>query len=365
MFNFGENSYLGVDIGTSTIKVAEIKLKEGRPVLSNYAWMKMPVTQGDISAASFEALLPEYLKKILKEGSFSEKNIFLSIQSFGALITLIDFPLMSKDELEQAIKFEAHKYIPVSLDEVSLSWGVIGSENIQLVKEESEKKKQMGKGYVSEGGKKIQILMVAAPKNIIAKYERIAKKAGISPTAIEIESFSIVRSLIGRDAGSFVIVDIGSRVCNIMLVEKGELKVSRNIDAGGKDLTNAIAKGLSIDEERAEKLKLSNNDFFGKESSIVFSSLNLIIGEIKRMITSYYDKNNHNNEEKINGIVLSGGTASLTGIEKFFSEALSANVTVGNPFGRIEYNKRLEQKIKEIGPQFSVAVGLALKGLDN
>ncbi len=210
--------------------------------------------------------------------------------------------------------------------------------------------------------KERRVLLVAVPKNRISKYEYIAQKAGIGVNSMEIESFSLVRSLVGKDPGKFLIVDIGSRVCNIVLVEKGEIMVSRNIDAGGKDITRAIAAGLSVDEARAESLKSSEMNFLGPDSNVKLPCLDLILGEVKRVLITYYKKEDI--VGVVDGVILSGGTANLTGLEEYFLTALGIKTWIGNPFSRMEYDSRLKEKIKEMGSKFSVAVGLALKGLE-
>jgi len=217
-------------------------------------------------------------------------------------------------------------------------------------------------GMEGTGGGKYQVLLVAASKNKVAKYEKIVKGAGLELKGIEIESFSMTRSLIGNDQGNFIIVDVGSRVCNIALVERGVIKVNRNIDAGGKDITRSIASGLNISEERAEKLKTSGNDIFSADLAINYPTLELIVSETSRVIKSFY-KNEDNS--KVDAIILSGGTANLFGITKYFTDKLNVRTIVGNPFSRIDYNKKLEPVISLMKTHFSVAVGLALRGEKN
>lgn len=341
MFEIGEKKLIGIDIGTASIKAVELKIKNKKPVLSNYAMIKIPINNDPAGKTFSESFLVACLKRLLEEGKFSGGDYFLSIQSFGALIALIKLPQVSEEDMAQAIQFEAHKYIPTSLDQVSLNWGIINDAT-----------------NVNEK----QVLLVAVPKNKIEKYEQIAKDAGIEIKSLEIESFSLVRSLVGNDAGKFVIVDIGSRVCNIVLVEKGEIKVCRNIDAGGKDITKSVSAGLSVDENRAENLKASKMDFLGQQSNIKLPSLDLITGEVRRVLVSYYQKEVI--AGTVDGIILSGGTSNLAGLEKYFSDTLGIRTQVGKPFGRISYDSKLEERLKEIGPQFSVAAGLALRGLE-
>lgn len=343
MFEFGKNIFLGIDVGTSIIKMVEIKVSDGRPVLSNYAWMPLDKTSSreDVSSDYFSRVLPQYLKRIIKEAHFKSKNAYVAIPAFGGLVTLINFPEMEEKDMEQAVKFEAHKYIPSSLDEVVLSWDIINKE----------------KG-------KIQVLLVAASKNKVLGYEKMVESAGLKLRSMEIESFSMVTSLIGNDQGQFIIADIGSRVCNIILVKKGIVKANRNIDAGGGNITATIAKSLGIEEERAERLKVSGRNFFNSESFIEFPVLKLIFNEIVRIINSLGkdSKNDSGEAEKIDGIVLSGGTANLAGIGEYFTQSLKIKTIVGNPFSRVKYDPKFEPAIRKIRTHFSVSVGLALKG---
>jgi type IV pilus assembly protein PilM len=348
-FNFGSKKVLGIDIGASSIKIVELALDSGKPRLSNYAWMKIPdISQKNknVGSSYFEKAIPEYVRRIIKEAKFSTRKAYISIPSFGGLITLIDFPQMAPEDMEQAIKFEAHKYVPTSLDEVVTSW--------ELVKDENKNN--------SDSKKTVQVLLVAASKNKVLAYEKIAKDSGLNLQGIEMENLAMVDSLIGNDQGSFIIVDIGWRVCNIIHTEKGIIKANRNIDSGGSDITKAIAKSLGITEERAEAMKVSGNDYFGSEYNLHFSSLDLIVSEVSRILNALPKGEGGS---QIDALILSGGTAKLSGIENFIKNKLGVKVIVGNPLSRVDYNEKINPALEIIRSQFSVAVGLALRGVEN
>lgn len=362
MFGFGEKKFVGVDIGTSSIKVVELKIRGNKPMLTNYAWMNIndQMGGGDPKGQYFESVLPAQLKRIIKEAKLEGRDAYFSMPAFGGLITLIDFPEMVKEDFDQAIRFEAHKYIPVPLEDIILSWEAVG-------KKTSDKKLAMRKDEVQgeivrpgdHSGERMQVLLVAAQKSQVAKYEKLAKDSGFNLKSVEIESFSLVRSLVGNDQGNFVIVDIGARVCNIMLIEKGVIKINRNIDAGGKDVTKTISRSMNIDEDRAEKMKIAGKNFFDVESNISFPVIDMIVKEVSRVISVHYGEGS---AASVDGVVLSGGTADFSGIEEYFSKKLSVRIIAGNPFGRVEYDKRLESRIRLVSNQFSVAIGLALGG---
>jgi type IV pilus assembly protein PilM len=347
-FDFSGKKVLGIDIGASSIKIVELEVKSGKPYLSNYAWMKIPdisTKNKSVGSSYFETAIPEYIRSIVREAKFSAKKVYISIPSFGGLITLIDFPQMTPEDMEQAIKFEAHKYIPTSLDEVVTSWEVIKDKNDS-----------------SDSKKNIQVLLVAASKNKVLTYEKIIKDSKLDLQGIEMENLAMVDSLVGNDQGNFIIVDVGWRVCNIIHTEGGIIRANRNIDSGGNDITKTVAKGLGISYERAEMMKVSGDNFFSSEYNLHFPSLELIISEISRIANAL---SKDKEDSQIDAVILSGGTVKLAGIDNFIKNKLGIKVIMGNPLSRVDYNKKLDPAIAIIKSQFSVAVGLALKGIEN
>ncbi len=364
-FSFGKKRILGIDVGTSTIKMVELEFWGDKPPrLSNYAWMDIPETSkgnggNNKRQENFGTVAAECLKKMYKEAEFTAKGAYVSVSAFGGMVTIIDLPAMPESELEQAVRFEAHKYIPTSLDEVAISWEVIDGgllvekENKTILAKQSEEN-----DVAVDSPKKIQVFLAAALKSEILTYEKMIALAGLKLKGIEIESISMVESLVGNDQGSFIIVDIGSRVCNVIYVEKGIIRASRNIDAGGADITRTIAKSMNISEERAESFKTSGKNFFSADSSLRFSTLDMIFSEVARILeVSSKNKGEHN----LGAIILSGGTAGLIGLDAYFQSKFGVKTIIGNPFGRIDYDKKLEPKIEKIKSEFSVCVGLALK----
>lgn len=359
MFGLGKKSFLGIDIGTSSIKIVELEMAENKPVLSNYGWVHLDELVREKDSL---ALWKKYISKILHDGKFKSKSAYFSIPSAGSLITLIEFPEMSEEDLNQAIKFEAHKYVPVPLEEVVLSWDIIGKTESFEMKNDQKEEKKLGVPEKAVSSGKIQGLLVAAPKEKVKKYETLISELGLKLKSIEIEGFAMIRSLVGDDPGRFLIVDIGARVCNIILIEKGTIKVNRNIYAGGLDITKNIGKNLNIEEKRAENLKINGENFLVGESKITFPPIEIIINEIKRILEAFY-KNGE--KDKIDAVIISGGTAKLKGITDYFQNALGIKTVIGNPLSRVGYPVILEPKLEEFRSRFSVAIGLALKGIED
>lgn len=371
LFKTKKNHFVGVDFGTSSIKVVELSYANQKINLENYGFADFSLQKNDnMKLALSEDVFNELLKKIIaKMGIMASMPANVSIPGFNGLITIIELPNMPDEELSKAIQFEAHKYIPSSLDEIAMSW-----EIIERKIEQTEKDKEKENDIISKIKSKVEhqnvkpvgrlkVLLVAAPKKDIERYDRLVSGVGLEVNAIELETFSIVRSLVGDESGTFLIVDIGSRATNIMLVEKGVIQVNRNIDAGGDEITSAIADGMNISRARAEIFKKGEKDIInGKESAIVVPVLDLIVGELRRIIGAYRAKKD---KVEFEALIISGGTAKMCGMEEYFNKALNEKVKIGNPWRGISVNNEVIPLIKELGSSFSVALGLALRGIDD
>jgi type IV pilus assembly protein PilM len=361
MFEFikgGKNKFIGVDFGTSSIKVIELVYKNQRSYLENYGVVELNLElQANqrqlIKNQSFEQKLNIALKSLLEKMKITSGSAYVSIPGFSGLITIIELPEMKEEELGRAMQFEAHKYIPTSLDEVAMSWEVINHEHTG---------KPVGPEDASKN-KTIKVLLVAAPKRDIERYDRLISGTGLSVSAIELETFPIARALVREEVAPFLIIDIGARSTNMILVHNGSVCVNRTIDTGGSDITSAISDSMNISRNRAESFKKGDKDLLNStDTPIVMPSLELITGESHRIMDAYVEKNKGC---VIGGVILSGGTAKMKGMVEYFSRNLNMKVTLGDPWKDIVVDAKAAAPVKEIGISFSVAIGLALRGVDD
>ncbi|TAK95043.1 type IV pilus assembly protein PilM [Patescibacteria group bacterium] len=353
LFGFlSKNHFLGIDFGTSAIKVVELSYRDQHIFLENYGWLDTGFnliadkTEQNFRA-SYEQRIKAYFQELVTRMQLKSTSANVAIPGYNGMITSIELPEMEQNDLEQAIQFEAHKHIPTSLDDISLRWDIVA---------------KTGEG---EGkNKRLQIMLVAAAKREVEKYEKLVREVGLEVSAIELETFSLVRALVGDDPNAFLIVDIGARATNLILVENGIIRVNRNVDSGGYDVTSTVSDSMNISRTRAEILKKEKDDLLnGREMSLVIPSLDLVSNEAMRMINSYREKKP---DLRLESVILSGGSAKLKGIDQYFSKTIGVRAVVGNPWRRVYVDPALEPVVREkLGTSFSVALGLALMGADS
>lgn len=338
--------FLGIDFGTSLIKAVELEFEDGKPKLSNFGQVDLArLERGELSEGnSYDDEVVLYLRALLDSFHPKSHSAYVAMPAFIGLISLIELPEMTEDEMKEAVKFEAHKYVPSPLEEVALSWEVAGMHDD------------------ANGQKKMEIILVAALRKEVARYQKYISDAGLQMDFLELETFSLARSIVGREEGVYLLVDIGSRASNLILVDGGIVKMSRNLDVGGKDVTRTLHEGLDVTFERAETMKKSTQNFLTTpESKMMFPALDMISSEVMRMLQSFQDKYP---ERVCQGVILSGGTAQMTGLAEYYAQIFGLPVSIGDPWKRISYDASVAPEVSKLGTSFSVALGLALSGID-
>lgn len=361
---------LGVDVGTSSVKVVELERENNYLKLSNYALVEGSDFFGEITGGSnipsrlkvSENDIAFLLKQLLQTAKIKTDMAVMSLPIFSSFLTVMELPNLSAKELENAVPFEARSYIPVPLSEVVLDWLVIPHQaplaSVAVKPEES------AKGIPPVRAEKITVLLIAVPKEVVSKYQRIAAGAGLKLAALESESFSLARALAGNDAGTILIADLGAKSSNLTILSGGYIFMSHSADLSGKEITKIIATSLNVDAGRAEEIKktsgvtgLASNKGLAQ---VISPFVERLVNEIERMEVVFFKKEN----KKIEKVLLTGGTANMPGVAEHISRRLGVVVTVASPFGRVKFEPVLDQVLRrDLGSVLAVSAGLAMRGL--
>lgn len=350
LFSRTPSSIVGIDIGIASTKVVQLRYERERAVLETYGellntnYLKTHEGTGSGFLQFPDKEIAALLQDLNREAHVTAQNAVFSIPAASTLITTIKFPRVPRHEIERAIPFEARRYIPIPFSEVSIDWEIRDSD---------------------ENENTVEVLLVAVPKEIIEKFKRVSELAGLHSQALEVETFSLIRSLIGTDPTPTAIINIGHHSTTLAIVDRGVLRASHNINRGSSELTRALELGLRLDTERAEAIKrdvgLSERIEEREITSVIQPLLETLFAEIERLI-SMYDRKAKRKVQKIN---LTGGGSNLKGIVGFIVAKFSVETTRGNPFGRIVAPAFMQPILADIGPSFAVSTGLALREITN
>lgn len=338
---------VGLDLGLASIKIVSLN-KEG----NQYKLVSLgsiPAPSPGILSDNEEALeaVAEVIKKLMMAAKIDQKEVVAALPESKVFTRVIDdLPYLTDSELTSAIRYAAEEFIPMPVADVNLNW--------QMLLRSDQKSKET----------KTIVLVVASPKNAVAKYIKVLQMAGLHPKALETEIIAVTRSLVGNNPFSptTLIVQLGAATTDFAVVSKGLIWLTRSISSGGLALTRSLAQHFNFEIPQAEEYKkvygLLEDQLEGKVYEALKPVADIILGEARRMIQAFEAKYPTN---VIKRVVLSGGGAKMPGLVIYFANNSGLEVQEADPWYSISKDKGLISKLATDAPSYSVAVGLALR----
>ncbi len=363
LFKKQSDSVLGVDIGSSSIKVVQLRKKGAKAILETYGELALgPYAGVEIGRATNlpQDKMIEALKDVLREANTTTKQCGFSIPASSSLLSFIKMPNVDPKQLASMIPLEARKYIPVPISEVMLDWSIIPHEESSFsdFDKKPEEKKVEGVGTVD-------VLLAVIHNDVISRFSQVVETAQLQGTLFEIEIFSSMRSVLEQSLDAQMVFDMGAGSTKLYIIERGVLKLSHTVNRGSQEITLALARSLGIPVGEAEHMKrtvgLSLDEQHKNMHDLITLNLDYIFSETNRVILNYQKKYNRN----ISRVVLTGGGALLKGLLDLARNHFQTEVVLGDPFSKTEAPAFLENVLKNAGPEFAVAIGLALKQLQD
>jgi len=368
------SSYLGVDFDSNSVKIVELKNERGRPKLVTYAYIDKIVNQNTSEKDKGSVVeIGKLIKQVCKKAKTTTTKAVTALPAFSVFSSILNLPAMNEKDLESAIKWEAKKVIPMPVEDMILDSKILEDffpdpatkKGQKIDNNEDFSKKGFLKISRTKKKKNLKVLLTAAPKDLVKRYMAIFKSAGLSLLSLDTESFALIRSLVGNDRSPLMIVDIGSIVTNISVVANSVPILNRSIDIGGLTITKAIANSLNVNLERAEQFKYDigmspERKGQGSVPTTIENTLTPIVDELRYSLNLYRDRG----QKDIEKIILTGGSSLLLNLPQYLSNLLNLRVFLGDPWSRVVYPEELKPVLDEIGPRYSVAVGLAMRDIE-
>jgi len=332
---------LGIDIGSKSIKIIEL-------VKSGNVWqMKSSGAVGYTGNSPDKSLddkeleaIADILKKIILQIGVTAKDVNLALPESLVFTRVIKFPLLSDEEVSAAVKWEAEQYIPIPVQDAVIQYSIL---------DKNEKTSQTS------------VLLVAAPKNIVEKYVKVIRFAGLTPVAAETELTALARSL-STESGVSLLLDLGSSATDMSIIKDGKLVFTRSIPVAGDAFTRSVSQGLNISILQAEEYKktygLDPSQLEGKVKASLEPVFKMVTDEIKKAIHFY------SSEEKIDAptsVVITGGASVMPGIVSYLTENLGIETIVGNPFSKVPLDAETAKNLIPYSSIYGTAIGLAMR----
>lgn len=346
---------LGLDIGSTSIKMILLKeqRKRGEVVFALQSFGMKPLPPEAIvdGALMNSTAIVQAVQELMSELKVKGKDVAIGVSGHSVIIKKIQMPRMSQDELEESIQWEAEQYIPFDVKDVNIDTQILD-----------------GGGNDATG--QMDVLLVAAKKDMINDYTTVVSEAGLAPVVVDVDAFAVQNMFSVNydlpEKETVVLINAGASVVNINIIANGVTVFTRDVTIGGNQFTEEIQKQLNVSYEEAEALKIGGNSadadaVVPQEVERVLSSVaEQVAGEIQRSLDFYAGTAADSNFSKV---YLSGGTAKIPALFKTIEARTGVPVEILNPFRKIEVDNRKFDPafIMDVAPMAAVAVGLALR----
>lgn len=347
-----------IDIGSNTIKVAMVTEKGSNVTLYRYAQCPTPPMTIKDGAIVDSQLLGDTIHNLLASNNIEAGKLVSAVAGQQVVIRPIQMTKMKQNEVDQAIKFEAERYLPYSVADASIS-GKIISDDIG-------------------DGRSMEVLLIAVPNEIVENAKEVVKMAQVDPGPIDLEPLALYRGLkfctdAERIQQTLALINLGASFSSINIFKEGVLRHNRTISIAGNSFTKAIGQSLNLSFEEAEKIKKEKGVIrVEKDATPVppttMRIFNLIIPVLTELVTEiqrsfdYY--RSRYKGESVDLVVLSGGTAKFKNIDAYLFNELGVECQLANPMKNLSIQKVpgwTAEDLEEAAPAAMVVLGLALR----
>ncbi|MFB3924677.1 MAG: type IV pilus assembly protein PilM [Syntrophales bacterium] len=359
MFRFGLESLfsgkgvVGLDIGSSSLKLTEISDSADGYVLSRFS--RLPLPRGVIVGGNLlgKEVLVEKIRQLFKDSGCKAKKVVTSLSGHAVIVKKVGFPVSEEEELRDLLNDEAEKYLPFDdIKEVNFDFQILGESDVMPGQ--------------------MDVILAAAKKEVVKSYVEAIEKAGLKVVIVDVDSFALETMYEANydfeEQDVIVLVNIGASITNINVVKRGGSLFTRDFAMGGDSITESIQRKIGVDFDEAEKIKIAVVEGDPDEQRIPASELielaDPIFLEIERSVD--YFRSIYAGEY-IKKLLLSGGSAKIPGILHVLTQKLNIEAELVNPVRNILFDKRVfdPKVLDDIGPDAAVAVGLSLRRVND
>jgi type IV pilus assembly protein PilM len=346
MFLFSKKKeVIGIDIGSSSVKLIQIKDLKGTYQLLNAGIVPLPPEAIVDNALMDSSSIVNAVNSLVTSLGVKVKDVACSISGNSVIIRKITLPFMPVEELEEQITWEAEQYIPFDINDVNMDFQILSPDSVDP--------------------SKMIVLLVASKRDIINDYVAVFNDAGMVLSVVDVDSFAVQNAFeMNHDVGTedvLALINIGASIMNINVIKDGTSLFTRDVQMGGNLYTEEIQKQLGVSGFEAERMKILAVEANNYELLEVLTKVNETIGqEIRRSLDFY---NSTASDDRITKVFVSGGSSKGYKFIDSVSEKVGLPVEMINPFAKLKFNEKDfdPEYLQEIGPLMAVTVGLAIR----
>mgnify|MGYP002633840805 CR=1 FL=1 len=342
---------IGLDIGSSSVKVMELleDKKNNSWRLKTFGMVKLPPEAIVDGAVMNTNVIVDAIRELVDRHKIRTKDVTCSISGHSVIIKRINLPQMTFEELEESIQWEAEQYIPFDINDVNISFQILDDQG--------------------DAAGQMEVLLVAARKELVNEYQSIIAEAGLKPAIIDVDAFAVENMFaMNYDSPKDLVglVNVGASTVNINVLQDGVTAFTRDVGMGGRQFTEEIQRNLNISYEEAEMLKVGGDS--EDADAVIPEEIETILGHVADNLATEIHRSLDFHLSATPGatlarIYLSGGAARTPGLARAIQEKTGTPIEIMDPFRRIEIDERAfnPRYLHDVSLTAAVCVGLAMR----
>ena len=337
---FSGTDFFGLDIGSTAIRLVELRGGGNSKSLVKYAYVPIDNKLAQSDSKADQQKLAKAVETLVKQAGTSTNNVAVGIPSSKVFTTVADVERLSSGDLAKAVPLQADSLIPTPLTESKIDWALLGDSPTDKTKQE--------------------ILLSSVPNKFIEQRLDLLESIGLNVIAFEPDNLAMARALSSNDAAPQLLLDVGHRSTDLVVVMNGSPHLTRSIPTGVEAILRAATQNLNVDDKQAEqfvfKFGLSKDKLEGQVFQAITGTVDLLVTEIEKSIKFFQTRYP---ASKIGTIVVTGGASVIPEFPLYIANKFNLNVEIGNAWRNVSFSRDRQNELLEISNQFGIAVGLA------
>lgn len=337
----GVSSFFGLDIGTTAIRLVELRGTGTTKTLVKYAYVPVDAKTVQSDSKSDQQKLAQVIASLVQEAKLYTKNVVVGIPSSRVFTTVADMDRMPTSELGKALMYQADALIPTPPAESKIDWALLG---------DSPKDKT-----------KVELLLSSVPNAYVEQRLDLIESLGLNVIALEPDNLALARAIVPTGSvAPQLILDMGQLSTDLVVTMGDAPRLCRSIPTGIEAVMRSAAQNLNVDDKQAQqfvfKFGVSKEKLEGQVHQAIIGTIDTLIGEIDKSIKFFQTRYPEN---KLERIVVTGGAASIPELPLYLANKFALNVEIGNAWRNVAFSADRQNELLAVSNQFSVAVGLA------
>ncbi len=340
---------VGIDIGSSSVKLVQLRHIKGGHQLVTLGIAPLPPEAIVDNAIMDSGSAVEVVRNLAESHKVKTKNVATSVSGHSVIIRKIQLPIMTEEEMEASIQWEAEQYIPFEISEVNLDFQILGPD--------------------ARDPSQMNVILVAAKKEFVNDHVAVFRECGMNPVVMDIDCFAIENAFeanYGFEEDEIVaLINMGAAAMNVNVLKGGKSVFTRDIQVGGNMYNEELQKRLGISGEDAEEVKLGG-EVEDVDPAAVLAVINDATESLAQEVQRSFDFfSATSSDEKVQKLYITGGVSKTPNVRDYLESQLGISVELLDPFRMIKVDDKDfdPEYIQAVGPLFSVAVGLAMRRL--